>query len=78
MSSMFVVFSHLTSHHVFLSCSASIHQVPCEKIHFVRELGEGAFGRVYLALCENLSAEDDMTMVAVKTLKVENILCFHY
>nr|XP_014435396.1 BDNF/NT-3 growth factors receptor isoform X1 [Pelodiscus sinensis] len=34
-----------------------------------RELGEGAFGKVFLAECYNLSAEQDKILVAVKTLK---------
>ncbi|XP_058862195.1 high affinity nerve growth factor receptor isoform X2 [Acipenser ruthenus] len=33
------------------------------------ELGEGAFGKVYLAECTNLSSEQDKILVAVKTLK---------
>ena len=53
--------------------AASMRQIPCEKVHFVRELGEGAFGRVYLGLCKNLFPDDDMTMVAVKTLKVSDL-----
>ena len=35
----------------------------------MRELGEGAFGRVFLGLCENLMLNDETSMVAVKTLK---------
>ncbi|XP_053322996.1 BDNF/NT-3 growth factors receptor isoform X2 [Spea bombifrons] len=34
-----------------------------------RELGEGAFGKVFLAECYNLSPEQDKILVAVKTLK---------
>uniref|UniRef100_A0A8D0G8M3 Tyrosine-protein kinase receptor n=1 Tax=Sphenodon punctatus TaxID=8508 RepID=A0A8D0G8M3_SPHPU len=34
-----------------------------------RELGEGAFGKVFLAECYNLYAEQDKILVAVKTLK---------
>ncbi|KAG7473240.1 hypothetical protein MATL_G00093550 [Megalops atlanticus] len=34
-----------------------------------RELGEGAFGKVFLAECYNLSPTKDKTLVAVKTLK---------
>ena len=48
---------------------AAIRQISREKIHFVRELGEGAFGRVFLGLCEGLTVGDDMSLVAVKTLK---------
>uniref|UniRef100_A0A3B3US42 Tyrosine-protein kinase receptor n=1 Tax=Poecilia latipinna TaxID=48699 RepID=A0A3B3US42_9TELE len=34
-----------------------------------RELGEGAFGKVFLAECYNLSSTKDKMLVAVKTLK---------
>ncbi|XP_041853238.1 NT-3 growth factor receptor-like [Melanotaenia boesemani] len=34
-----------------------------------RELGEGAFGKVFLAECYNLSSTEDKMLVAVKTLK---------
>ncbi|XP_051506642.1 NT-3 growth factor receptor-like [Myxocyprinus asiaticus] len=34
-----------------------------------RELGEGAFGKVFLAECYNLSPNNDKMLVAVKTLK---------
>ncbi|XP_029141480.1 BDNF/NT-3 growth factors receptor isoform X2 [Protobothrops mucrosquamatus] len=34
-----------------------------------RELGEGAFGKVFLAECYNLYSEQDKILVAVKTLK---------
>ncbi|XP_029958100.1 high affinity nerve growth factor receptor isoform X2 [Salarias fasciatus] len=33
------------------------------------ELGEGAFGKVYLAECANLSPDTDKMLVAIKTLK---------
>lgn len=33
------------------------------------ELGEGAFGKVYLAECSNLSPDSDKMLVAIKTLK---------
>ena len=40
-----------------------------EKISFVRELGEGAFGRVYQGMAANIIAGEDSTIVAVKQLK---------
>lgn len=52
--------------------SAIIH---ISDITFLRELGEGAFGRVFLGMCKNVPCENDTTMVAIKTLKdtrVEN------
>ncbi|XP_029694978.1 high affinity nerve growth factor receptor isoform X1 [Takifugu rubripes] len=36
------------------------------------ELGEGAFGKVYLAECANLSCDSDRMLVAIKTLKDAN------
>ncbi|KAM9852053.1 high affinity nerve growth factor receptor [Aulostomus maculatus] len=36
------------------------------------ELGEGAFGKVYLAECANLSHDSDKMLVAIKTLKDAN------
>ncbi|XP_070767417.1 high affinity nerve growth factor receptor isoform X2 [Enoplosus armatus] len=36
------------------------------------ELGEGAFGKVYLAECANLSPDSDKMLVAIKTLKDPN------
>ncbi|XP_051576014.1 high affinity nerve growth factor receptor isoform X1 [Myxocyprinus asiaticus] len=36
------------------------------------ELGEGAFGKVYLAECANLCPDSDKMLVAIKTLKVAN------
>ncbi|XP_067367082.1 high affinity nerve growth factor receptor isoform X3 [Channa argus] len=36
------------------------------------ELGEGAFGKVYLAECANLSPNNDKMLVAIKTLKDAN------
>ncbi|XP_031432445.1 high affinity nerve growth factor receptor isoform X2 [Clupea harengus] len=36
------------------------------------ELGEGAFGKVYLAECANLSPDTDKMLVAIKTLKDAN------
>uniref|UniRef100_A0A3Q4GGD4 Tyrosine-protein kinase receptor n=1 Tax=Neolamprologus brichardi TaxID=32507 RepID=A0A3Q4GGD4_NEOBR len=36
------------------------------------ELGEGAFGKVYLAECANLSPDNDKMLVAIKTLKDAN------
>ena len=41
-----------------------------QDIHFVRELGEGAFGRVFLGLCKGIQPGEEHTMVAVKTVKV--------
>ncbi|XP_067664724.1 BDNF/NT-3 growth factors receptor-like [Haliotis asinina] len=40
-----------------------------ETICFLRELGEGAFGRVYLGTCTGLVEEGEVTLIAIKTLK---------
>ena len=40
-----------------------------QNIQFVRELGEGAFGRVYQGIAVNITAGEDSTVVAVKQLK---------
>ena len=47
----------------------AICHVKRQQIRFVRELGEGAFGRVYLGLCYALHDSQHPMMVAVKTLK---------
>ena len=47
-------------------------EFPSEKIKFVRELGEGAFGRVYQGMATNIIKEEDSTIVAVKQLKTDN------
>ena len=41
-----------------------------ENITFVRELGEGAFGRVYQGMAANIIEGEDSTIVAVKQLKL--------
>ena len=41
-----------------------------EKVTFIRELGEGAFGRVYQGMAANIIAGEDSTIVAVKQLKL--------
>ncbi|XP_048733945.1 NT-3 growth factor receptor-like isoform X2 [Ostrea edulis] len=49
--------------------SSSISYIKRESIEFLRELGEGAFGRVFLGACKDLISPGDVTMVAIKTLK---------
>ena len=41
-----------------------------ENVTFVRELGEGAFGRVYQGMAANIITGEDSTIVAVKQLKL--------
>ncbi|KAK3097533.1 hypothetical protein FSP39_010504 [Pinctada imbricata] len=49
--------------------SCSIRYFKVENINFIRELGEGAFGRVFLGTCKDLCYQGDVSMVAIKTLK---------
>uniref|UniRef100_A0A8C6UM49 Tyrosine-protein kinase receptor n=1 Tax=Neogobius melanostomus TaxID=47308 RepID=A0A8C6UM49_9GOBI len=46
-----------------------VHHIKRRDIVLKRELGEGAFGKVFLAECYNLSPTKDKMLVAVKTLK---------
>uniref|UniRef100_A0A671XQZ8 Tyrosine-protein kinase receptor n=1 Tax=Sparus aurata TaxID=8175 RepID=A0A671XQZ8_SPAAU len=46
-----------------------VQHIKRREIILKRELGEGAFGKVFLAECYNLSPNKDTMLVAVKTLK---------
>ncbi|KAM4573431.1 NT-3 growth factor receptor-like [Odontesthes bonariensis] len=46
-----------------------VQHIKRQDIILKRELGEGAFGKVFLAECYNLSSAKDKMLVAVKTLK---------
>ncbi|KAM9754842.1 NT-3 growth factor receptor-like [Menidia menidia] len=46
-----------------------VQHIKRQDIILKRELGEGAFGKVFLAECYNLSSTKDKMLVAVKTLK---------
>ncbi|XP_009998628.1 PREDICTED: high affinity nerve growth factor receptor-like, partial [Chaetura pelagica] len=46
-----------------------VHHVQRKDIALKWELGEGAFGKVFLAECSNLLPEQEKTLVAVKALK---------
>jgi len=62
-------------------CAVAIRRIPRTQIEIARELGEGAFGRVYLGTCDLLALIDDteptltsessltVISVALKTLK---------
>ncbi|XP_015805239.3 high affinity nerve growth factor receptor [Nothobranchius furzeri] len=50
----------------------SVQHIKRQDIMLKWELGEGAFGKVYLAECANLSPDDDKMLVAIKTLKDAN------
>ncbi|XP_062857003.1 NT-3 growth factor receptor [Trichomycterus rosablanca] len=49
--------------------STYVQHIKRRDIMLKRELGEGAFGKVFLAECYNLSPTKDKMLVAVKTLK---------
>ena len=49
-------------------------EFPSEKIKFVRELGEGAFGRVYQGMTTNIIEGEESTIVAVKQLKTDTTM----
>ncbi|NXW45144.1 NTRK1 factor, partial [Nyctiprogne leucopyga] len=50
-------------------CDACVHHVQRRDIVLKWELGEGAFGKVFLAECSNLLPEQEKMLVAVKALK---------
>ncbi|KAM3937776.1 BDNF/NT-3 growth factors receptor isoform 2-T3 [Leptodactylus fuscus] len=52
-----------------LKPNAFVQHIKRHNIVLKRELGEGAFGKVFLAECYNLRPELDKILVAVKTLK---------
>ncbi|XP_054714473.1 BDNF/NT-3 growth factors receptor-like [Uloborus diversus] len=54
--------------------NAGIHHISAEKINFIQSLGEGAFGRVFLATVDYLTPDEPTTLVAVKTLKDKDVL----
>ncbi|XP_044127363.1 high affinity nerve growth factor receptor [Bufo gargarizans] len=50
-------------------CDACVQHIKRRDILPKWELGEGAFGKVYLAECYNLTPDEEKTLVAVKALK---------
>uniref|UniRef100_A0A8C5FUA4 Tyrosine-protein kinase receptor n=1 Tax=Gadus morhua TaxID=8049 RepID=A0A8C5FUA4_GADMO len=52
-----------------LKSDTFVQHIKRHNIVLKRELGEGAFGKVFLAECYNLSPEQEKILVAVKTLK---------
>lgn len=47
-------------------CLSDVQHIKQRDIVLKRELGEGAFGKVFLAECYNLSTTKDKMLVAVK------------
>ncbi|RXM32327.1 BDNF/NT-3 growth factors receptor [Acipenser ruthenus] len=52
-----------------LKSDTFVHHIKRHNIVLKRELGEGAFGKVFLAECYNLCPDQDKILVAVKALK---------
>ncbi|XP_036385586.1 BDNF/NT-3 growth factors receptor-like [Megalops cyprinoides] len=52
-----------------LKTHSFVQHIKRHNIVLKRELGEGAFGKVFLAECHNLSPDQEKILVAVKTLK---------
>lgn len=48
---------------------AGVQHIKRQDIVLKWELGEGAFGKVYLAECVNLSPDSDKMLVAIKVRK---------
>uniref|UniRef100_A0A8C6WVK3 receptor protein-tyrosine kinase n=1 Tax=Neogobius melanostomus TaxID=47308 RepID=A0A8C6WVK3_9GOBI len=62
-------FSPAVSPLFLFSPSSGVQHIKRQDIALKWELGEGAFGKVYLAECANLSPDSDKMLVAIKTLK---------
>ncbi|OWF35254.1 BDNF/NT-3 growth factors receptor-like [Mizuhopecten yessoensis] len=60
---------HYAQKNVRLKNESSIRHIRLDNLTFLHELGEGAFGRVFLGTCLNLTADAEVTTVAIKTLK---------
>lgn len=48
---------------------AEVKYIQPNSVSRMEQLGEGAFGRVYLGRCENMPKEGETVMVAIKMLK---------
>ncbi|CAM1293786.1 NTRK2 (predicted) [Pycnogonum litorale] len=57
------------SQNILVNTNNVLRHINREKVNFIQTLGEGAFGKVFLATVDYLTPEDPTTMVAVKTLK---------
>lgn len=54
----------------YIEAKVVIPRIPPQNIQVLRDLGEGAFGRVVLGTCKLSEPEGDrLTLVAIKTLK---------
>lgn len=57
--------------------STGVQHIKRKDIVLKWELGEGAFGKVYLAECANLSPDTDKMLVAIKVAKYSSSLCLY-
>lgn len=53
------------------------YEIPRSRIQFIKEIGEGAFGQVFLAKAFNVGNQIGYTHVAVKTLR-GRYFCYEY
>ncbi|KAG7476277.1 hypothetical protein MATL_G00081130 [Megalops atlanticus] len=60
---------YFRSSSTLLKTHSFVQHIKRHNIVLKRELGEGAFGKVFLAECHNLSPDQEKILVAVKTLK---------
>lgn len=56
--------------------STVVQHIKRHNIVLKRELGEGAFGKVFLAECYNLSPDQEKILVAVKVIAASHDLMF--
>uniref|UniRef100_A0A3Q3W3U2 Tyrosine-protein kinase receptor n=1 Tax=Mola mola TaxID=94237 RepID=A0A3Q3W3U2_MOLML len=63
---------HTKKRVIGLFCIEVVQHIKRHNIVLKRELGEGAFGKVFLAECYNLTPDHEKLHVAVKTLKEAN------
>lgn len=54
--------------------STVVQHIKRHNIVLKRELGEGAFGKVFLAECYNLSPDQEKILVAVKVTRLDPFL----
>lgn len=70
------VFSPFSCSETFVCIlSLGVQHIKRQDIVLKWELGEGAFGKVYLAECANLSPDSDKMLVAIKVREPAPLLC---
>lgn len=58
--------------------STVVQHIKRHNIVLKRELGEGAFGKVFLAECYNLSPDQEKILVAVKVISKKMVSFLHF